>query len=45
LNPGQDGQVLSQSPGAGSQANPGDTVTVVIGRFREPELPPDPGEE
>ncbi|MDD9370437.1 MAG: Stk1 family PASTA domain-containing Ser/Thr kinase [Acidimicrobiales bacterium] len=45
MNPGQDGQVLSQSPGAGSQANPGDTVTVVIGRFREPELPPDPGEE
>src|SRR5690606_2056591 len=24
-NPGQDGQVLTQSPGPGSQANPGDT--------------------
>ena len=41
-NPGQDGQVLTQSPGPGSQANPGDTVTVVIGRYREPENPPPP---
>jgi eukaryotic-like serine/threonine-protein kinase len=43
-NPGQDGQVLSQSPGPNSQANPGDTVTVIIGRFREPEIPPEPDE-
>ncbi|HEX6568311.1 MAG TPA: PASTA domain-containing protein, partial [Acidimicrobiales bacterium] len=37
-NPGQDGKVLSQSPQAGTQANPGDTVHLVIGRFREPEI-------
>src|SRR5918997_251512 len=40
-NPGQDGQVLSQSLQAGTQARPGATVNVVIGRFREPEEPPD----
>ncbi len=37
-NPGQDGRVLSQSPQAGQQANPGDTVNLVVGRFREPEV-------
>jgi serine/threonine-protein kinase len=39
LNPGQDNQVLSQTPAANSQANPGDTVTIFVGRFREPEVP------
>jgi beta-lactam-binding protein with PASTA domain/serine/threonine protein kinase len=38
-NAGQDGQVLSQSPQAGQQANRGDTVNLVVGRFREPEIP------
>src|ERR687893_483840 len=42
-NAGQDGQVLRQSPGPGQEANPGDTVNVVIARFREPEDPPDTG--
>jgi serine/threonine-protein kinase len=42
-NPGQDGVVLSQSPGSGAQANPGDTVSLVVGRFREPEVPGDDG--
>jgi len=37
-NPGQDGVVLSQSPGAGTQVNPGATVSLVVGRFREPEI-------
>jgi eukaryotic-like serine/threonine-protein kinase len=41
---GQDGQVLSQSPAAGTQVDQGSTVTIVVGRFREPEPPPgDPG--
>ena len=39
LNPGQDNQVLSQTPAANAQANPGDTVTIFVGRFREPEVP------
>ncbi len=43
-NPGQDGKVLSQSP-QGGQANRGDTISLVIGRFREPEIPPDEGNE
>src|SRR5918998_3082846 len=43
LNPGQDGQVLRQGSPPGQEANPGDTVNVVIARFREPEDPPDTG--
>jgi serine/threonine-protein kinase len=38
-NPGQDGQVLTQTPTANSQANQGDTVTIYVGRYREPENP------
>jgi eukaryotic-like serine/threonine-protein kinase len=46
-DPSQDGIVLSQTPAPGSQARAGDTVTIVVARFREPEitLPPPPGEE
>ena len=36
-NPGQDGRVLSQSPSAGERRDPGSTVNIVVGRFREPE--------
>jgi len=32
-DPGQDGIVLSQNPPAGSQAKPGSTVTIVVGRL------------
>jgi eukaryotic-like serine/threonine-protein kinase len=39
FNPGQDGQVLSQVPAANSQARRGDTVTIYIGKYREPENP------
>jgi beta-lactam-binding protein with PASTA domain/serine/threonine protein kinase len=42
-NPGQDGRVLSQSPSAGERRNPGSTVTIVVGRFREPEGGPGGG--
>ena len=42
-NPGQDGIVLSQSPGSGTQVDPGSTVSLVVGRFREPEIPGDDG--
>ncbi len=42
-NPGQDGIVLSQSPGSGTQVDPGATVSLVVGRFREPEIPGDDG--
>ena len=37
--PGQDGIVLSQSPGSGTQVDPGTTVSLGVGRFREPEIP------
>ena len=36
-NPGQDGRVISQSPSAGERRDPGRTVNIVVGRFREPE--------
>jgi serine/threonine-protein kinase len=32
-DPGQDGIVLSQDPAGGSQAKPGSTVTIVVGRL------------
>jgi eukaryotic-like serine/threonine-protein kinase len=37
-DPSQDNVVISQSPGPNAQANRGDTVTLVVGRFREPEI-------
>jgi beta-lactam-binding protein with PASTA domain len=37
-DPTQDGTVVSQSPARGSQARAGDTVTIVVARFREPEV-------
>jgi serine/threonine-protein kinase len=40
--PSQDGKVLRQSPGAGSQLERGGQVTITVGTF-EPELDPDPG--
>jgi eukaryotic-like serine/threonine-protein kinase len=39
-DPSLDGVVLSQDPAGGSQAEPGSTVTIVVGRYVEPtELP------
>jgi beta-lactam-binding protein with PASTA domain len=38
IDPAQDGIVLSQQPGPGSLANKGDTVTIVVGRFRQPDV-------
>ena len=38
-DPSQDGKVVSQTPGAGSQADKGSTVSIVVNRFREPENP------
>ena len=35
LNPGEDGKVVSQTPGGGSQADKGSTVSIVVNRFRE----------
>jgi beta-lactam-binding protein with PASTA domain/tRNA A-37 threonylcarbamoyl transferase component Bud32 len=35
-----DGQVLSQSPGAGVQADQGDTVAIVVGKFKKEETTP-----
>jgi eukaryotic-like serine/threonine-protein kinase len=40
-NPDQDGFVLSQSPPGGTQARPGTTVTITVGKF-EPPPPPVP---
>jgi serine/threonine-protein kinase len=39
-DPALDNIVLSQDPGAGTQAEPGSTVTIVVGRF-EGEPPPE----
>jgi serine/threonine-protein kinase len=39
-NPGQDKQVLSQSPAAGQEVTRGSTVTIYVGVYREPEDPP-----
>ncbi|MDQ3739691.1 MAG: PASTA domain-containing protein [Actinomycetota bacterium] len=41
--PSQDGEVLSQSPGPGSEVERGTRVTIVVGRF-DPDLNPDPGD-
>jgi serine/threonine-protein kinase len=35
-DPGQDGRVVSQSPGVGSTVIPGDIVTVTLGEFEPP---------
>jgi serine/threonine-protein kinase len=38
FNPNEDGIVASQSPTAGAEAEPGSRVSLVIFRFREPEI-------
>jgi serine/threonine-protein kinase len=43
-DPGQDGRVLSQSPSANTPVDANSTVTIVVGRFREAEPPPDDGD-
>ncbi len=40
-DPSLDGVVLSQDPGGGTEAEPGTTVRVVVGRFVEPPPPGD----
>jgi beta-lactam-binding protein with PASTA domain len=35
-DPSQDGIVLDQDPGGGSEASPGSVVTILVGRFVEP---------
>jgi serine/threonine-protein kinase len=42
-DPGQDGRVLGQTPPANTQVDANSTVTIVVGRFREPEDPPGGG--
>jgi serine/threonine-protein kinase len=37
----QDGIVLSQSPGGGTEAKPGTTVQIVVGQYEEPPPPPE----
>lgn len=39
---GEDGTVLSQSPGAGAKRNEGSTVTLTIGKLTTPATPPPP---
>ena len=39
-DPGLEGIVLNQSPGGGTQAKQGSTVTITIGRFTQPAPPP-----
>ena len=39
-NPGQDKQVLSQSPAPGQEVTVGSTITIYVGVYREPEDPP-----
>jgi eukaryotic-like serine/threonine-protein kinase len=44
-NPAEDGIVIRQSPAPNAQARAGDTVTIFVARFREPEItvPTTPG--
>ena len=35
-NPGQDGRVISQSPGPGQQVDRGSTVNIIVGRLSVP---------
>jgi eukaryotic-like serine/threonine-protein kinase len=37
----QDGRVISQAPGAGTRLRQGDSVTIYVGVFEEPEPPPE----
>ncbi|MEX2196068.1 MAG: PASTA domain-containing protein [Thermoleophilaceae bacterium] len=41
-SPAEDGVVVDQRPGGGSERRRGDTVTIFVGRFEEPEPPPTP---
>jgi eukaryotic-like serine/threonine-protein kinase len=41
-NEEEDGQVLDQRPGAGVEVDAGRTVIIIVGRFVEPEEPPEP---
>ncbi len=38
----EDGKVLAQRPGAGRDVSPGSSVTIVVGKFEDPEDGPDP---
>ena len=38
----QDGKVLSQRPGGGGEATKGDSVTIVVGKFKQPSPAPTP---
>ena len=38
----EDGEVISQRPGAGSQVEPGGSVVLVVGVFEEPKPEPEP---
>jgi eukaryotic-like serine/threonine-protein kinase len=38
FDPREDGEVVSQSPTSGQQADAGSTVNIVVNRFREPEV-------
>jgi serine/threonine-protein kinase len=40
-SPNEDGVVIEQSPPGGTRVSPGDTVTLVVGKFKQPksELP------
>jgi eukaryotic-like serine/threonine-protein kinase len=44
-NEEEDGQVLDQRPGAGVEVDAGRTVIIIVGRFVEPEEPPEPEPE
>jgi len=41
-NPSLDGIVISQDPPSGTEAEPGATVTIVVGHYKKPEPPPPP---
>ena len=42
-NQEEDGQVLDQRPGAGTEVDEGRSVIVIVGRYEPPATPPDPG--
>ena len=39
---GDDGKVVDQRPGGGSEANKGDTVVIVVGKFKAPKTTTSP---
>jgi beta-lactam-binding protein with PASTA domain len=41
-DPAEDGIVISQNPAPGSEAEPGSTVTLVVGQLEVVEPPPPP---